>query len=774
MARFTVDTHLFRELGELLVGRDSTALVELIKNAYDADATEVTVHGEYLDTPGRGRILVVDDGNGMDAAEFELGFLRVASRLKEEGERRSTLFHRRYTGAKGIGRLAAHKLARKLEVTSRRRVSPGTRMQPSLYASIDWDEIEHHETLDDLDSTEAILLDPKESNATAGSGTTLILSRLRRGWTPAERARFFAEVQSFDAPAFLQNPLSRSIVEEPLLFGSPVVRDQQESDDASHPSFRVNLEGEFAAGESYWDLVAGIASWVLEIRAAPGDDQARVAIAPTRKTRAEIPDAEGLEKSIPHPDPERGPFFDARILVREGRFDGNREQRTWASRSSGVRVYLEGFRVLPYGESKDDWLAIDADYTRRPRQLEMLQPLNLDMEGGDSDAGLIRVPNNNYFGGVFLVQDRCPTLRTLVNREGFVPEAGFDALVKLIRTGIDLCTRARAAAARERRESRKQKRRADPVPAGGRANDHGEEAETEHLALPEQLEQAVSLMKSARAHLSAGETGDARDSVTAALRKVAATEELAGELISERSLLHVLASVGTQMAAFVHEINALLGSARTVARAIEQLLGDPGLSRDQRRTLTRVLELTTDLERGLERQASYLMDIENPDVRRRRSRQRFRERFDAASRLVQHQTERTGIVISNTISPELRSLPMFPAELTAIFTNLLTNAVKAAGVNGRILASADDRNEQVRIRIQNTGAEVRMDEAERWFKPFQSTTSEVDPVLGQGMGLGLPITRNLLEYYGGVIVFVQPDEPYRTAVELTLPGKDRP
>ena len=38
MARFTVDTNLFRELGELLVGRSSTALVELIKNAYDADA----------------------------------------------------------------------------------------------------------------------------------------------------------------------------------------------------------------------------------------------------------------------------------------------------------------------------------------------------------------------------------------------------------------------------------------------------------------------------------------------------------------------------------------------------------------------------------------------------------------------------------------------------------------------------------------------------------------------------------------------------------------
>jgi hypothetical protein len=54
--KFTVDTHLFRELGELLVGRDSTALVELIKNSYDADAEEVFVHGDSLDNPSLGSI----------------------------------------------------------------------------------------------------------------------------------------------------------------------------------------------------------------------------------------------------------------------------------------------------------------------------------------------------------------------------------------------------------------------------------------------------------------------------------------------------------------------------------------------------------------------------------------------------------------------------------------------------------------------------------------------------------------------------------------------
>ena len=89
MTTFTVDTHLFRELGELLVGRDSTALVELTKNSYDADATEVILYGEGLDHPSRGYITIQDNGIGMSKAEFQNGFLRIALRAKETSERRS-------------------------------------------------------------------------------------------------------------------------------------------------------------------------------------------------------------------------------------------------------------------------------------------------------------------------------------------------------------------------------------------------------------------------------------------------------------------------------------------------------------------------------------------------------------------------------------------------------------------------------------------------------------------------------------------------------------
>ena len=108
---FTVDTHLLRELGDLLVGRDSTAILELVKNGYDADATLVRIDAQNLEHPDQAVLTVEDDGNGMTASRFRSAFLRIAGRDKEEGERRSPKYGRAYNGQKGICRLASQKLA---------------------------------------------------------------------------------------------------------------------------------------------------------------------------------------------------------------------------------------------------------------------------------------------------------------------------------------------------------------------------------------------------------------------------------------------------------------------------------------------------------------------------------------------------------------------------------------------------------------------------------------------------------------------------------------
>ncbi|MEQ8457641.1 MAG: sensor histidine kinase [Sandaracinaceae bacterium] len=775
MANFTVDTHLFRELGELLVGRDSTALIELIKNSYDADATEVVVLGQHLSEPDKGLIVITDNGTGMTPGQFERGFLRVASRLKEDGERRSLLLKRRYTGAKGIGRLAAHKLARLLNVDSiPHRSTDRSADGKAVKARIDWDVIETFETLDDIAGDTAVRVQHKKVPPRAASGTTLRLSKLRRRWTETERARFFAEVQSFAPPDFLTRPLRKSVLPEPLLFDAPLVR-VAESDGQK---FTVSLEGEFASGDDYWRLMEDHASWVIEIRCRPGDKTVQYAIAPTKTTLKTLPESQRYETALPHPAPGEGPFFDARIFLRVGQSSVRGAQRTWMNRSSGVRVYMEGFRVLPYGEPLNDWLRIDADVARRTRT-DRLSRWDLSdlMHEDDKDGLLTAFPNSAYFGGVFLTYEHAENLRMLVNREGFIPEAGYDHLVLLVRTGIDLCLRVYAAASYPQRRARKERR--EKKKQGKKKNaKHSDlmRAAATPLSLREKLREVAEVLSKARAHVVAtaeGQEGAALvEKIENTLEDLQSQVDQADEMISEQSLLRVLASVGTQMSAFVHEIRALLGASQAVEHAVESLTSDGGLARDQKRRLKRIQQAIGDLRRGLEREASYLTDIVTPDARRRRSRQKLFERLDVASRLLSNAAQRRGIQIENSIPPTIKSPPMFPAELTAVFTNLLSNAVKAAGKGGRIHASAHHRDDgAVRVLLQNTGDAVDLEQGETWFRPFESTTAEVDPVLGQGMGLGLPITRRMLEDYGAEIRFVPPDDTsFATAVQIIFPG----
>lgn len=745
MTRFTVDTQLFRELGELLVGRDSTALIELIKNAYDADAQEVVVFGERLSDAGIGAIIVRDSGNGMTAEQFAKGFLRIASRSKQTEDRRSPVFGRRYTGEKGIGRLAAHKLARALEVLSVPR--GGTE---ALSARIDWDRVEAYETLDEV-GEDAMRVRTAPSQEDGPSGTTLRLAPLRRGWTEPQLAGFVAEVQTFEPPALLLEPLPDHLAPKTLLFEGLEPRDA-----GSEAPFQVRLEGDFDVGEAMWQELAQSMSWVIEVDATP--DGVRIATAPTLLGRRRD-GAESADGTMDHPDPRNGPFFQARILVHEGR-QGTQRQRSFSRTVSGVRVYLEGFRVAPYGEPGNDWLDLDRAYSERSYGL-VLSGSDLKTSIGTVEREALTVlRNTSYVGAVLLRASGAPNLRTLVNREGFVPDASFDTLHDLVRLGIDLNTRARAKVVAETRPQR------DTQRATKRDAKHAVfESDRE---LVEEVREATAQARALRELAASANEPTMGLAVAALVERLSNVAVLGDEAIGERALLRVLASVGTQMAAFVHEITGLVAMAQSVETALRRIADEhPEVAA----RLRPILSSVSDLRRRVDRQASYLADVVTVDARRRRQRLDVRERFEAAKRLVEPTAERRSIIIANSIPAGLKSPPMFEAELTTILSNLLTNAVKAAGEGGHVLASAEATDRQLRFVLRNSGTHVRDADRERWFRPFESTTiAEIDPVLGQGMGLGLPITRSMLQDYRGEIEFVDADPGWATQVEVRLPA----
>ncbi len=358
MPGFSVDTKLFRELGELLVGRESTALVELIKNAYDADATKVTIHGERIAT-SMGGIIVSDNGIGMTEAEFASGFLRIAGRSKAGLDRRSPWFQRRYTGEKGIGRLAAHKLARVISITSRRWDGrdrdpvDGFSASGGLKAKIDWDKIEALDTLDQIETSDSVEIETVVSNGKQ-AGTTLTLSPLRKNWTDRDREQFLDEVATLTPPMSLIGRLPPTVTTvQPLL---DVLRTQ---DELRTGGFQVNYTGDLALSESELPADVESASWIIEIDCDKDLRRLRISVMPTRKTHAEYRNAEPfvLDRSLDKTDPAVG--FQARIF--------QRSNGSWPKRYQGVRVYFEGFRVLPYGDVRDDWLQLDRDYRSRGR-----------------------------------------------------------------------------------------------------------------------------------------------------------------------------------------------------------------------------------------------------------------------------------------------------------------------------------------------------------------------------------------------------------------------
>ena len=751
MAKFTVDTQLFRELGKLLVGRDSTALVELIKNSYDADGTTVIVHGEGLRT-GKGFISVTDDGIGMTPEVFEQGFLRIASRTKIEDQRRSPKFGRKYTGRKGIGRLAAHKLSRQLVVQSTPDPEVYGLEVEGVSATIDWDEIERHESLDDVGRgvrTESI---PRASKP----GTTIELRRLRSAWTEGSLARFVGEVQSFEAPSFLTNPLPETVVASDLLFAEPHVRDATRRDQ----EFTVLLSGDFDVSEDFWHDLAERAQWIIEVRAHEGERDVQYVVCPTKAQALATAGAERRVWTYPHPDPKNGPFFTARILVRSTKRIP-RSLRAFAQASSGVRIFMEGFRVLPYGQRGDDWLTLDADYTRRREPFELGGLRGDELREPVEEETLFRLANSSYYGGVFLTEAGAPHLEPLVNREGFVPGESFIQLRDLIRRGIDLSVRARAAAASNK-----------PSPRGGGTESSGARDEPrEQRPIDEGLEDALGTIE--RLTERTEELGEQGDELGGRLREAADSVQTARELLksseTEKVQLRVAASVGTQFAAFIHEMTALLAQTRVIGELSGRLAADPTLSRSTREAVGVMREAIGELTHNLERQVSFLTDVVGADARRRRRRLPLEARMVAAAQLLSSRLDQREQTLDIEVDSALKTPPMFSSELLGVLINVLSNAIKAAGPEGRILVSAHESDSHLVLTVANTGESVDLHDAERWFQPFESTTSEIDEVLGQGMGLGLSIVRRVLDEYGGSAAFVEPEPGFATQLEILVP-----
>ena len=174
---FEVHPSVVYQLGESLITDAVQALIELVKNCYDADATYAKViidTAGAIDVPGAfypadgGRILVEDDGHGMTLDDIDTGWLTISNRKKQEFKlaRRLTDRGRTPLGDKGLGRLGVQRLGQRLEIFTKAKNEGG------IHFGFCWSDFANKAHLQDV----TVQLD--DWAATKTPGTRIVVSGL--------------------------------------------------------------------------------------------------------------------------------------------------------------------------------------------------------------------------------------------------------------------------------------------------------------------------------------------------------------------------------------------------------------------------------------------------------------------------------------------------------------------------------------------------------------------------------------------------------------------
>ena len=167
-ARLRFSTEIIKRLGEELNPSLDKGVLELVKNAYDADATECLVELQNSDKSG-GVVVVKDNGDGMTEEDITNGWLVLGRSTKTQQQ--WTRLGRIPAGSKGLGRLAALRMGKRALMTTWPRREENT--EHGLL--IDWEEFDTASLVDDVE----LIVETSRENIGSESGTEIRIEDLR-------------------------------------------------------------------------------------------------------------------------------------------------------------------------------------------------------------------------------------------------------------------------------------------------------------------------------------------------------------------------------------------------------------------------------------------------------------------------------------------------------------------------------------------------------------------------------------------------------------------
>jgi anti-sigma regulatory factor (Ser/Thr protein kinase) len=387
---FKVSSELKSILGRDLIVNDYIAILELVKNSYDAYATLVEIRFED------DKIVISDNGKGMSLTDIKEKWLFVGFSAKRDGTedvKRASFrnnINRNYAGAKGIGRLSCDRLSRVLTMTTKSVDSLVAEQLNVKWSLFDEDQRQEMETISI--PHESLLDENVKFAGGSAHGTTLVLSNLYEEWDREKilNLRKFLEK--------MINPFQSSSDEFHIMVNA---EREQEEDSRIEEYLRVNGE------------IRNSISAILDIKTTKIDSEIRNGVIHTRLEDRGILMYE-IEEDCKYEHLNHA-TVSMYYLNRAAKYNFSLRMGMQPVNYGSIFLFRNGIRVLPYGEPNDDSWNLDKrlqqGYNRFLGTRELFGRVDVETENiedfkevSSRDGGLINTPSakelSDYFNSI--------------------------------------------------------------------------------------------------------------------------------------------------------------------------------------------------------------------------------------------------------------------------------------------------------------------------------------------------------------------------------------
>jgi signal transduction histidine kinase len=417
MTKIRPRAKIIRTIGDQLVSGPEAALIELVKNSFDADSPSVAIKITPRDLnskePEFGMITVIDTGHGMSLIDLTDKWFEPAT--TDKVERRLSPNGRIMLGAKGVGRFASARLGTNLYMKTARKISDNTLEASEIV--LDWTIFEKKKYLDEVD----IAIATKIIGVEQPSGVSLEISSLRDQWTKSQLEVLIRELRRLASPLRTREDRFSIYLDlsdfksdkhgfdgKSLLAGLTASPEEVENlgelieitplhmDNVYHYMVQGSFDGTGRFNGTFVNQRGDGKIQKIELpeNALTFDEQYCGDI----ELRLNIYDREG-EAVVE--------LFEKLGLGAIGRLDAKRI----LDENIGIGIYREGFRIRPYGDAETDWLELERMRVQNPSK----------------KLGL-----NQVWGVVNILDERMSGLIERSSREGLEHNGAFQRLKRMV------------------------------------------------------------------------------------------------------------------------------------------------------------------------------------------------------------------------------------------------------------------------------------------------------------------------------------------------------